>query len=549
MPPVRPHSHPAAHALCAALLAALLVTAPACSTQKRLERLDSRVGSLLKEARVPALGEGAPEESLDVDGYRPWTPPVGAQPDDVVSLDLRKALELAAKHSRDYQDAREALYGSALSLVAQQHLWQWNPVHNLEALLTTTQEPESQTTFSTGESLGFSRRLAAGGRLTGSLAMSTLRYCSGDTGIQIGTLASLTLTQPLLGGSGSLVARESLTQAERNLIYALRSYVRTRRELLLEIAGKYYDVLNAEADLRIGEMSYESLKYSRDRSQAMSESGRVTQIDVDQAQQRLLSSESTLVSSREAIQNAKDSLKVALAIPLETEIEVAPRDMEILLTAPLPEPTLTLEEALQTALRQRLDFANAKDALEDARRAVRIARDGMRAKLDLTLSASAAGREGNRPHAPRVGKATYSAGVDADLPLDRTDEAIALRRAILQENHQERDLEKTREQLLQSLRRTWNQLHSYQQRIAIQKLSVTLAEKRVENTRMLFEDGRIAIREYLDAQDDLSNARNSLTQQLVAHRICWLRFLHQMEELPASPDTLWCDRLEIPEAP
>ncbi len=548
MRPARRHALPYAPALCAALLA-LMVALAGCSTQKRLERLDARVDALLGEARVPALGEDAPVESFDVDGYRPWAPPEGAQSSDVVHLDLRKALELAAKHSRDYQDARESLYGSALSLVAQQHLWQWNPVHNLEALLTTRQAPESQTAFSTGESLGFSRRLAAGGRLTGSLAMNTLRYCSGDTGIQIGTLASLTLTQPLLGGSGTLVARESLTQAERNLIYALRSYVRTRRALLLEIAEKYYDVLNAEADLRIGEMSYESLKYSRDRSQAMSESGRVTQIDVDQAQQRLLSSESTLVSNRESIQNAKDSLKVSLAIPLETEIEVEPRDMEILLTAPLPEPTITLEAALQTALRQRLDFANARDALEDARRAVRIARDGMRAKLDLTLSASAAGRDGNRAHSPRLGKATYSAGLDADLPLDRTDEAIALRRAILQENRQERDLEETQEELMQSLRRTWNQLHSYQQRIAIQKLSVTLAEKRVENTRMLFEDGRIAIREYLDAQDDLSNARNSLTQQLVSHRMCWLRFLHQMEELPADPHTLWCDRLEIPEAP
>ena len=111
---------------------------------------------------------------------------------------------------------------------------------------------------------------------------------------------------------------------------------------------------------------------------------------------------------------------------------------------------------------------------------------------------------------------------------------------------QERELEQAREEITQSLRRTWNTLLSYRQRIAIQKLSVSLAEKRVENTRMLFEDGRIAIREYLDAQDDLSNARNSLTRQLVSNRICWLQLLHQREELPVDPGTLWCVQMEMP---
>ena len=527
--------------LCGALL--LL---GACTTERRLVKLDGSVARLLGAATAPALGEGATPEALSIDGYRPWRPPEEGLPEGVLSLDLQGALELAAKHSRSYQNARENLYQSALSLVGQQHLWEWNPIHNLSLLFRTRQSPESESAFSTEESLGFSKRLAAGGRLTGSLALSTLRYCSGDRSVNIGSLASLTLTQPLLAGAGKRVAREPLTQAERNLVYALRNYVRARKALLLDIAEKYYNVLNAEADLQIGQMTYESLKYSQDRSLAMSEGGRVTQIDVDQARQRLLTAESNLVSYRESIQNAKDALKVALAIPLETEIALSQKDLTVLLSASLPEPDCTLEEAVAQALRDRLDLANARDALEDARRAVEIARDDMRAKLDLTLSATARGTQGNRIHAPRLGKAEFSAALDADLPLDRTTQAIALRRAMIDLGRQERELEQAREEITQSLRRTWNTLLSYRQRIAIQKLSVSLAEKRVENTRMLFEDGRIAIREYLDAQDDLSNARNSLTRQLVSNRICWLQLLHQREELPVDPGTLWCEQMEMP---
>jgi outer membrane protein TolC len=359
------------------------------------------------------------------------------------------------------------------------------------------------------------------------------------------TLAQLTLTQPLLGGSGALVAREPLTQAERNLIYALRTYVRTRSALLIQIATDYYDVLNAEADLRIGEMSYESLKYSRERSEAMGEGGRVTQIDVDQAKQRVLTAESNLVTYREAIQNAKDALKVALAIPLSTEIEVDSRDMEILQTMTLPRPTMTLDEAVETALRQRLDFATVRDRLADAERAVAIAEDDMRMKLDVSASATASSPTRNRISTPRFADADYSVGLDVDLPLDRTDEAIALKRAQIALEQQRRQIDASRENLVKSLRLTWNNLRAYELKINIQKISIALAEKRVENTRLLFEDGRIAIREYLDAQDDLSNARNSLIQQLVSHRMCWLKFLHELEELHVDPVTFWTPRLEV----
>lgn len=527
------------------LLFFLLLLGVSCSTARRLEKLDGRVQNLLDEAQTISFGEDAAKEQIRLDEYRPWAPAEDTPPGEVLKLNLTTALRMAAAHSREYQSAKETLYGSALSLVGVQHAWDWNPVHNISALLGIEQDPESVTTFSTSSSVGFTKKLLSGGRLTGNLALGTLRYCSGDKSISMDTMAQLTLNQPLLGGAGVLVAREPLTQAERNLIYALRTYVRTRSSLLIQVATYYYDVLNAEADLRIGEMSYESLKYSRERSEAMGEGGRVTQIDVDQARQRVLTAESNLVTYREAIQNAKDTLKVALAIPLETEIQVDARDMEQLQTMNLPRPSMTLEAAVETALKQRLDFATVRDRLADAERAVAIAEDAMRTKLDLTASAQASSPTRNRISTPRFADADYSVGLDVDLPLDRTDETIALKRAQIALEQQRRQVDATRDNLVKTLRLTWNNLRSYETKINIQRISVALAEKRVENTRLLFEDGRIAIREYLDAQDDLSNARNALIQQLVSHRMYWLRLLNEMEELHVDPVTFWTPRLEL----
>ena len=41
----------------------------------------------------------------------------------------------------------------------------------------------------------------------------------------------------MLRGGGKAVALESLTQAERNLLYAIRNYARFRKELYVDIAS------------------------------------------------------------------------------------------------------------------------------------------------------------------------------------------------------------------------------------------------------------------------------------------------------------------------
>lgn len=524
---------------------AALVFLASCTTQKRLGRLDREVTGLLDEAQVKQFGADATPEQLAIDDYAPFPAPTD---DAVVQLNLRQALELAARHSRDYQTAKETLYNSALSLRSAQHAWEWNPTQNISALLGITQSPESETTFSTNLGLGFSKRLLSGGRIAGSIALSTLRYFSGDRTISMQTIANLTVNQPLLRGAGTFVAREPLTQAERNLIYALRNYIRTREALLITIADLYYDVLNAGADLRVAEQSLASFQYSARRSEAMGEfGGKVTQIDIGQARQRVLTAESNLVTCQANLRSAKDRLKMALAIPLDTEIALDSADLEQLLEKPLPAPWLTLDEAVELALRQRLDLANRQDQLADAERAIRIAEDDMRAEINFTGNATARSQRRNRLATPRFGDAEYSLGLDIDLPFDRTEELIALRRAQIAYHRQQREVDETHDEIIRSLRNTWVNLEAYARRVEIQKLSVSLAEQRVENSRMLFEDGRIAIRDYLDAQDDLSSARNSLTQQLVAHRMSWLQLLYQLDELKVDPNTLWTERLEITE--
>ncbi|MCQ2397127.1 MAG: TolC family protein, partial [Lentisphaeria bacterium] len=461
-----------------------------CSTPKRLASLNDDVDELLTSAQQVAFPGSEPEtirlQEVDPEAAKAEYP-------SYLKLNLRETLRMAAQNNRSYQNARETLFSSALSLRRVLHEWEWNPTNNFSAIFGIDQQPPFST-LSTNSSLGFSKKFAAGGRLAGKLATSTLRYFSGDKSLSISSLASLTLTQPLLQGFNTTVARENLTQAERNLIYALRTYARSRQNLQISIARKYYAVLNAEDALDIARKSYASFQSSLERSEAMADANRVNQFEVDQARQKVLTAETTLVGREEDLETAKDQLKLALALPLDTDLEVERDDLDRLLEITLPKPPMTLEEAVEIALKQRLDYATLRDGIEDARRAVTIAEDAMKTRLDLTLDAQAASKAKNRLSSIRALSADYSAQIDLNLPFDRLDETIALRRAIISYQQALRNCEDAHDELVLELRLTWKQLETYAKNITIQKNSVELAKRRVENTQLLFEGGRIEIR-------------------------------------------------------
>jgi outer membrane protein TolC len=522
------------------LFAALTVVVSGCSTSRRMARMDRRVQGYLETSQQLEL-EPDQRVNVQLDAYRPFGEDATGK---TLHVNLRTAMELASRHSREYQSAKEDLYSTALALVVAAHDWEWHVTNSWSTVLARD-FAGPDTTFTADADVGFSRRLLSGARLTTSLAVDSLRYLSGDRGVDIGSLASVTLTQPLLSGYGPLVARESLTQAERNLIYALRAYVRTKKSLLITISERYYGVLSAHDSLLIAQQNYENLTISRQRSEALAESGRVPVFQVDQARQKELSANSSVISREEEYQASKDDLKRVLGLPLSVEIETEREDLTRLVQASLPEPPMSFDAACEYALAHRLDFATVNGRLADAERRVLIRFDETRARLDLVLTGRASSPADDHLRTIDFDKGRYSVGLDGSLPFDRTDELAAYRLAQIAEAQRRRDVSLEHDRIVADLRSVWRRLASARQNYEIQRLSVDLAEKRIESTELLFEAGRVNIREVLDARDSLIIARNAVTLALVNHRLSWLRLLYQLEQLPTEPGSLWSPALDI----
>jgi outer membrane protein TolC len=515
----------------------LFVGMTGCRTVRSLEEVDAKVQDRIRAASEQEFGEVPPEQAA-LDVYQRFE----TAGDEPVQVDLKSALLLAARHSRSYQTSRETLYRSALSLLQTSHQWDTTVDNGLGGMLARD-FGAGDTTLSGDAGLSLGQRFLSGANLTMNLAFDSVRYLAGDHGVDLGTLANARLVQPLLAGGGPEIARENLTQAERNLIYALRAFVRQRKSLLIDVAEGYYDVLSAQDAMEIARQNHETLRSSRERSEAMAVAGRVPQFQVDQARQQELAAHASLVNRQEAFQSTQDNLKRLLGLPLDANLEVDRADLQRLVDASLPEPPMTLDAARQHALATRLDQATRVDQLDDARRNTRIAADALRARLDLVLTGSASSPRGNSLRNIAWDDGTYTVGVDADLPFDKTDEYIDYQRARIDEQRQSRAVDEGADEITANLRSVWRGLAASRQNIGIQQLSLQLAEQRIENTQLLFEAGRINIRELLDAQNDLISARNQYIAAIVDYRMNWLRLLYQLEDLPTDPDTLWSPAL------
>jgi outer membrane protein TolC len=518
----------------------LLLCGTGCTTSRRIERLDRQAAQYIAAAQRQVFPELAPEV-VALDQYEAPGAAVTTQP---LHLNLRQALALAARHSREYQTSREALFLAAVSLRTTAHDWEWNLTNNLSSVLGRDfSVPE--TTLGGDAGLGLSHRLISGARVSSTAALTALRYLSGDRSVSLQSLVNLTVTQPLLAGAGPLVAREELTRAERGLVYALRAYVRARKRLVVDVAGSYYGVLRASESLTIARQNWDVSRAARERSEFLSEAGRVPAFQVDQARQDELNANVSLVNQEQAYTASLDVLKQRLGLPLGIVLDADRGDLDVLMQGQLPTPPMSCDEAIAAALRDRLDYATARNEVEDAERAVKIARNAMLPRLDLTLAGSASSPADARLRGITWSDGSVAAGLSGELPLDRTSETTALRTAMIRLDQRRRAQDQMRDQIGAELRGAWRNLKATEQNSRIQGNSVALAQRRVESTELLFEAGRMDMRDVLDARNALPRARDAYIQALVNHRLAWLQLLYDLEQLPTEPETLWSPALTV----
>jgi outer membrane protein TolC len=514
-------------------------TLPALPQQKGEEgqavrEIPSETGASL-EIKVPPLGIiPALPEMLQIPPQMPeekaiaLPSPVPEPSANALRLTTAGALRLAVQASRDYQAQKEAVYEVALTLTYQRYLFTPHPTWTGKANLSNLDGGNADTrlrTWDATSTMGVSQQLANGAVIAGNLGIAALKFINREVGDTVGSALNFNVTQPLWRGAGEAVVQENLIQAERNALYAVRSFARYEQTFSVDIASQYLRVLQNRDIVLNNWRNYQSLVINRERADWLAKAERLPEFQVDQARQDELRAYNNWIVTRQTYVNSLDSFKITLGIPVITEVVLDPGELGRLSAAGLQHSDAALEDATATGLQKRFDLMNVRDGVADADRKIVVAENGLAGDVDLVASIGYLSLNDN-PQSARLAfnRGNYIIGMTINMPVDRLQERNALRVTQINRQVAGRQLDLTTSNVILQVREALRQLEQARESYEIQKRSVALAERRVESTQLLLQAGRAEQRDVLDAQQALVDAQNALTNAVVDHSVAGLQF-------------------------
>jgi len=507
--------------------------------------------------------------------------------EEPLRLTILDALQISARSSRDYQAAKEKVFTVALDLDLERNDFRNTFAGMLSGLLNHDRGGDEPVTGTHGEADASIRRtLKSGIELTTAIALDLVKLLTQDRASSFGITADATISIPLLRGAGRMIVAEPLTQAERNVVYAIYEFERFKKTFAVRVANDYLSVLQQLQEVANEEESYKRLIASARRTRRLADAGRIPETQFDQGVQDELRARSRWISARQSYASRLDSFRVLLGLPADAELELDTKELELLLdslkeftaevdiadyadTIPPADAPIVLQEpsgenagpweldpgkAVKLALDNRLDLRVAKGEVEDAERKVMVAADSLRAELSLLGSASAGqGRSissaGSDDARLDPNEGTYSALLDLDLPLERVAERTTYRKRLIALEQAVRNLQDLEDRTKLDVRAALRALLEARESLKIQGQAVTLAEKRVKSTDLFLQAGRAEVRDVLDAQEALLSAQNALIDAAVRYRITELELQRDMGLLQVDEKGLWQENIPQEEEP
>ena len=305
-------------------------------------------------------------DRIEPDG---WAACLGLEPDGTLKLNRDKATEIALDNSREYQTQRESVYLNALGLTLNRFEFDARYFGRNStglARVGASGLPTESNTLTTASDAGLTRNFAAGGQLLTDFANSFVWEFTGQSHAVAGVF-SASLIQPLLRGFGRKIRLESLTQAERDVLYAVRGYARYRKLFWAGVnvdAGGYLQLLRAVQAVRNAKANLKSQEENYALYLKLFAGGRINVANVDQVYQGLLGARLDIISSELQLQNDLDAFKLRLGLPPRLPVELDDSPLKpFILTDPGVEKLRGELDAFERQRKSELDAPPSLDVL------------------------------------------------------------------------------------------------------------------------------------------------------------------------------------------
>jgi outer membrane protein TolC len=436
-------------------------------------------------------------------------------------ITLEEAVELALRQNRDLRALQFSLEASGLAVVDAKNEFKW------------TVYPDGRAGYSdAGASsqigIGAKRKNTWGSQL--EAGASLIDY---DEDVENNHNASVRvgIQQPLLKKRGRLVNEDAIRTAESGVLSARRRLELRRADLVVQVVELHQGLARLQNQIVSDEQSLKRYDRLYRLTRAREAQGRATRVDTLRTEFQRGRAELVLNATREQLESAQKDLADVLAMSPDTEYEAVP--------APLMQIDVTDRAVAEgVALSNRLDFADALQALRDARRGILVARANIQPTLDLVTRYARLGTGVTYDDASRLDEEMWFVGLAGDTDLHRRSERLALGRAQIDASSAENQI-----QLLEnSIRRQVQQaLISYGRALEQADFAARnceLARDRARLARRLFDIGRSDNFTVTDAEAELFQAETEMLRAKTDSNVTAYRVLRALGTLIEAPEDL-----------
>lgn len=512
---------------------------------------DAELTDRATRIQLPELVPPAPEIPADVEPTEegiavvkgeeaaPTVPVEPVPPPLPIVLDLSTSLATALRESRNFKDAKDALYLQGLGFTFTRFSYgpQWTAAVNY--LWGDADGVDDASSL--GGSLGVSQLLPTNGTLalSGGLVKS---WADDDLGLadDWGTTAGISLTQPLLRGAGYGLYRETLTQAEHNMIYAVRSFELFREDFTISITAQFFNLVGQKRKLVNNELDLVATIFDEEKQIALRSVDRADDKGVINARRARLNSESALTDAQTAYKRSIERFLIQLGLDPNTQVELVEEE------PPYEIVTFDPASAVDVAMHNRLDVQTQRDQNEDAERQFQLARNNLLPDLNLSANYGSGGTGRN------VGNAlpdtwARSASASLEIPLQTIDRRNAWRSAEISIAQTRRNWDLFVDDVKSSIEDQIRQLANTERQIEISEQSIVDEIRASEYLEFQVDNGDVDQRELTDSRQQLINSRNGLVDQKVQHLIQQLTLYKDLGILFIAEDGSWS--VGAPQAP
>lgn len=532
------------------MLERIPVTPIAVSTGRYLEPVAVEIGyGPLGPANVSRAGDaGVPTNSDYQSGARgAWSveSPVMGPPSGLATaeqMDLYGVLRHAVRHNRDYMTNMEQMYLSALDVTLQRHLLSPRPFVNTSVGYGGTpvlvgNRYQYQSALNATANAGVRQTLPYGGEVVAQSLVSFVDALNANATSGESAQVALSASVPLLRGAG-FVNLEGLISSERQMVYTVRGFETYRRSFLVSAATQYFNLLASRSSVLNRQIQLDGFIDLVERTKALFKAGKGNFLDVQRALNSQIDAETSLVQASESYRSSLDGFKVFLGMDPRADLELVPVELDVTI------PEVASDDAVRLAQVYRLDVQTARDQIDDARRQVENAKNGL--LPDLSVNASSA--LGNQAFGPASDlssdNGTYAAGVTLGLPVDRVAERNTYRRTLIFLQQAQRGFEQARDNAAVAARVALRRIRSAKDQVDLNKRNVEIAQARLDLANSLLRQPLLnplpgldlSNRDVVEAQQSLIAAQDSLDQARASLQIQVLSYYRDTGTLRIDPD-------------